>query len=161
MAAKTSGGGGAVARAAASSADSSSSGGLPAGVKVKNTKDGLYRDYTFRVAGKRIEFTVENRSPDRVSVGFDVDRSLDRGKLKGRDAVRAAQTIKRIFEHDVTTRPDGFKYQASAHTFDGDGARRVAAYKKVGFSAPPMGEPGRIQRGIVKNGKLVPDNSDL
>lgn len=131
---------------------------LPEGVTA--FKSSSVSRYSFSVAGQTVDFAVLTDGKSG-NVQFSVGDSFERGKLVGRDADRAALTIARIFQHDISTRPNGFRYDTAAFTPDGYGAKRAASYEKIGFSAPVGGRPGGAQYAIVKNGKLVPDTKRL
>jgi hypothetical protein len=104
-----------------------------------------------------VNLKIKTDGPGGSSVDFFVGGSFDRsGKLEGRDAVRAALKIRRAFEYDMSTRPDGYVYKTSAYTADKFGGSRAQAYERIGFSPPTGKTAGGNQYGIVKNGKLVP-----
>jgi hypothetical protein len=98
------------------------------------------------------------------SVNFTVNYSYDVGvsdTFSDQEKRRVALAVKRSFDYDVSTRPDGFRYDTSAYTGDTPekGRDRVDAYELIGFSHTD--NPGSRQFGIVVNGKLVPDTPRL
>lgn len=149
------------------SGGSSSSGGgtpLPDGVTKLDLGDGD-RNYSFDVGGNMVNLRISESlfsvDDGRYNVIFNVNGDLNVGSLQGRQADLAALKIRRIIVHDASTRPDGFKYEASAWTADGRGATRALAYANAGFSRPAGGSAGGEQFAVVKGGKLRPDTKAL
>lgn len=140
---------------------------LPDGVRAEDITTPLLsgsgvlkdRNYYFKTGDLRVEVSFsETPGSNSVSIDFTVNGRFGLGsKISDRDANLIALKVAKITKYDATTRPDGFKYDASAFNSDGYGARRSLGYNKQGFTIPDSGRPGAKQYGVVKNGRIVPD----
>lgn len=135
---------------------------LPEGVQLRQNDYG--KNYEFSVGRSQVSFTVipSKNSQGKVykkSIAFEVNGSYDRGNVTNqRESNAIALKLMRIMRYEVSRSKNGEIFSTSAWTSDGQGAYRARAYEAMGFSAPRHGEPGLTQLGIVKRGKLVPED---
>ena len=101
--------------------------------------------------------------PDSNSVDFKINDSFEKAsELTPEETNRISIKIAKIMQYEVSTKPDGTRYDTTAYVGKNEpeeySAVRAYAYEKLaGFTRPYGGEPGNVQFGIVKSGKLVPD----
>ncbi|MGG6295272.1 hypothetical protein ACQ4M4_12855 [Leptolyngbya sp. AN02str] len=131
------------------------------GVSVFNSQNGNKRVYTFRAGDKPVQLEI-NKNGDSHNVVFTVAGRLStNNSLSDGESAVAVRRLQRIIREDAKTRPEGFRYDTSAADGDRRGMVRAVAYESVGFSVPVNGQVGNTQYGVVRNGKLTPDNTRL
>jgi hypothetical protein len=132
---------------------------LPEGIRV-DERDSEYKSYKFNAGNKQVDIYISDGL-----VGFTVGGQFAQNRfnrLTPDESANVAGKLLKIIKFDAASRPDGFKYVTSAVTSDGEGAKRALAYESVAkFSRPVAGRAGSKQFGIVKDGKIVPDNQAL
>lgn len=124
-----------------------------------SVSDSGRRIYSFDTTdGNYVDMTVSSAGAITFAVNGDYNRQT---RMSGDTANAITLRLMRQIREDARTRPDGFEYHANANQGDGYGGQRAISYEAIGMSRPFRGEPGEIQYGVVRGGKLTPDLEKL
>ena len=133
--------------------------GPPAPPGVTRRQDGGVDRFSTNVDGEpvSVEFVTLGRG-NETDISFSVRGQANRiDRLNPETANRISSKIREIVNFKISTASNGEKFQARASNEDGRGTGRALALTRAGLSAPR--QVGDIQRGTVRNGRLVPDIS--
>lgn len=123
---------------------------IPKGVKV--TSEGNIIFATFKTKSKD---KVEVSFSPRLGFHFRVNGQISAGSVKSKEGrVQVSIGVLRVFGGVVKSMPEGSVFRTKAYMGDEKGVKRVALYRKAGFSKP--GEKGWMYAIKGKDGKLTP-----
>lgn len=110
-------------------------------------------------SGNRAELSfTEGYTRRRSLVEFTVNGMYSQGSLSLGERQAIAMRLLTEMRKDARSRRDGHRYEIAAWGADGQMGARERAYELIGF-APPA-SPGGTMKGIVRNGRIVPDFGD-
>jgi len=102
--------------------------------------------------------TLQVEYSPTVGINYRVNDSYNVGSVKDRkEQLQIATSVRDAWDAIVRASPEGQRFYTSAYDGDGQEAKRIKAYKRIGFGEPAKGnEMFAVKRG----GKIIPLGKD-
>lgn len=135
---------------------------FPAGTSITKLENGA-RIYAIDVNGSSVEVMIFGLPGEGFDINFTVAGTYAASDISRPNSAAISQAVAKIVRADISRRPEGTKFKATAYSSDGRGLFRQAMYARAGFSfagGSSKFDPDNYGSGyaVVRGGKAYPSN---